>query len=73
MVDVKKTYEQMIEKGYDSLELLESFGNYYYDNNNLKKSKLYFDKLFEKYNLALISTKSKERYKLIQKTINNYN
>jgi hypothetical protein len=67
MVDVQKTYERIVDKGYESVELFESLGNYYYDNNNLKKSKLYFDKLFGKYSLSQISSKSIERYKLMRK------
>lgn len=67
LVDVQKTYQRIADKGYESLELFEYLGNFYYENNNPKKSKLYFDKLFGKYNLSLISPKSKERYSLISK------
>lgn len=67
MVDVQKTYERIADKGYESAEIFESLGNYYYENNNIKKSKLYFDKLFGKYSLSQISSKSIERYKLIGK------
>lgn len=66
LVDVQKTYERITEKGYESLEMYESLGNYYYENNNLKKSKLYFDKLFGKYSLSKISLKSRERYQLMK-------
>jgi len=67
LVDVQKTYQRIADKGYESLELFEYLGNFYYENNNPKKSKLYFDKLFGKYNLSLISPTSKERYSLISK------
>ena len=67
MVDAQKTYERIADKGYESIEIYESLGNYYYENKNLFKSKLYFDKLFGKYSLSQISAKSIERYKLIQK------
>jgi len=66
-VDIHKTYERIIDKGYESIEMFESLGNYYYECNNFKKSKLYFDKLFGKYNLSQISSKSIERYKMIAK------
>src|SRR5688572_10550627 len=62
LVDVQKTYERIENQGYESIEIYEFLGNYYYENNNPKKSKLYFDKLFGKYNLSQISTQSKERY-----------
>ena len=67
MVDVQKTYERIADKGYESMEIYEYLGNYYYENNNPRKSKLYFDKLFGKYDLTKISPKSKERYQLIKK------
>jgi hypothetical protein len=67
MVNVQKTYERIIEKGYESVELFESLGNYYYENKNFTKSKLYFDKLFNKYSLSQISKKSIERYQLVCK------
>ena len=67
LVDVQKTYERIADKGYESLEIYEYLGNYYYENNNPRKSKLYFDKLFGKYDISQISPKSKERYQLIRK------
>jgi len=67
LVDVEKTYERIVEKGYESVELFESLGNYYYENKNFKKSKLYLDKLFGKYSLSQISKKSIERYHTISK------
>ena len=67
LVDVQKTYERIANQGYESIEIYEFLGNYYYENNNPKKSKLYFDKLFGKYDLSQISPKSKERYELMSK------
>lgn len=67
LVDVQKTYQRIVDKGYESLEIYEFLSNYYYENNNPKKSKLYFDKLFGKYDLSKISPKSKERYQIIKK------
>ncbi|MDR6846507.1 hypothetical protein [Flavobacterium granuli] len=67
LVNVQKTYERIADKGYESVEIYESLGNYYYENKNFLKSKLYFDRLFDKYSLSQISSKSKERYQLIRK------
>lgn len=67
MVDVQKTYQRIADNGYESFEVCEFLGNYYYENNNPRKCKLYFDKLFEKYDLSKISSVSKERYQLINK------
>jgi hypothetical protein len=69
LVDVQKTYERIASKGYESIEIYEYLGNYYYENNNPRKSKLYFDKLFNKYNLSQISAKSLERYLLMSNQI----
>ncbi len=65
LVDVPKTYERVIEKGYDSIQMLEYLGNYYYKDKDFLKSKLYFDMLFKKYKLSDISSKSIERYKTL--------
>lgn len=67
LVDVQKTYERIENQGYESIEIYEYLGNYYFENNNPRKSKLYFDKLFGKYNISQISSKSKERYQLMSK------
>lgn len=61
-IDVSQTYERVIQKGYESLEMLEYLGNYYYKDKNFEKSKLYFDMLFRKYKLTQISSKSIEQY-----------
>ncbi len=65
LVDVSKTYERVIEKGYDSIQMLEYLGNYYYKDKDFQKSKLYFNMLFKKYKLSDISSKSIERYKTL--------
>ncbi len=66
-IDIHQTYERVIEKGYESLEMLEYLGNYYFKDNNFEKSKLYFDKLFKKYKLVQISPKSIELYNKLLK------
>ena len=65
LVDVHKTYERVIDKGYDSVEMFEYLGNYYYESKDFQKSKLYFDMLFKKYKLAQISSKSIAQYKTL--------
>jgi lipoprotein NlpI len=65
VVDVHKTYERVIEKGYDSLEMFDYLGNYYYKCKDFQKSKQYFDLLFKKYKLSEISQKSIELYKTL--------
>lgn len=62
LIDVRKTYERVIEKGYHSVEMYEYLGNYYYMDKDFQKSKLYFDMLFKKYKLSEISQKSIELY-----------
>jgi hypothetical protein len=69
LVNVENTYERIVNKGYESIELFETLGNYYYDNKNFKKSKIYFDKLFGKYNLSQISKKSIDRYQTISQKL----
>ena len=61
-VDVCATYERVIQKGYDSIEMLEYLGVYYYKDRDFQKSKLYFDMLFKKYKIAQISAKSIDIY-----------
>ena len=64
LIDVRKTYERVIEKGYNSIEMFEYLGNYYYyKSKDFEKSKIYFDILFKKYKLSQISSKSIELYK----------
>lgn len=61
-IDVRKTYERVIEKGYHSIEMYEFLGTYYYKDKDFQKSKLYFDMLFKKYKLSQISQKSIDLY-----------
>jgi hypothetical protein len=65
LIDIHKTYERVMDKGYQSIEMLEYLGNYYYKDKDFLKSKLYFDILFKKYKLAQISQKSIELYKTL--------
>lgn len=65
LIDIHKTYERIIEKGYSSVEMFEFLGNYYYKDQDFQKSKLYFDMLFKKYKLSQISQKSIDLYKTL--------
>lgn len=65
LIDVRKTYERVIDKGYISIEMFEYLGNYYYQSKDFEKSKLYFDILFKKYKLSQISPKSIALYKTL--------
>lgn len=65
LIDVRKTYERVIDKGYASIEMYEYLGNYYYKDKDFQKSKLYFDMLFKKYKLSQISQKSVDLYKTL--------
>ncbi|WP_396171369.1 hypothetical protein [Flavobacterium sp.] len=65
LVDVRKTYERVIDKGYASVEMFEYLGTYYYKDKDFQKSKLYFDMLFKKYKLSQISQNSIELYKTL--------
>lgn len=65
LIDVHKTYERVIDKGYASIEMYEYLGNYYYKDKDFQKSKLYFDMLFKKYKLSQISEKSIQLYKTL--------
>jgi hypothetical protein len=65
LIDVRKTYERLIDKGYSSVEMLEYLGNYYYKEKDFQKSKLYFDMLFKKYKLSEISQNSVALYKTL--------
>ncbi|NDP26737.1 MAG: hypothetical protein GZ087_04825 [Flavobacterium sp.] len=65
LIDVRKTYERVINKGYASIEMFEYLGNYYYKDKDFQKSKLYFDMLFKKYKVSQISQNSIELYKTL--------
>ncbi len=62
LIDVRKTYERIIDKGYASIEMFEYLGLYYYKDKDFQKSKLYFDMLFKRYKLSQISQKSIDLY-----------
>lgn len=64
-VDVRKTYERVVDKGYGSVEMFEYLATYYYKDKDFLKSKLYFDMLFKKYKLSQISKNSIELYKTL--------
>ncbi|MGG7034279.1 MAG: hypothetical protein ACI7YS_03685 [Flavobacterium sp.] len=66
LIDVHKTYEKVLSKGYESLEMLEYLGDYYFKYKDYEKSKLYFDRLFKKYQLSQISQKSVQQYKILE-------
>lgn len=65
LIEIHKTYERIIEKGYASIEMFEYLGAYYYKDKDFQKSKLYFDMLFKKYKLSQISQNSIELYKTL--------
>ena len=65
LIDVRKTYERVINKGYASIEMFEYLGNYYYKDKDFQKSKLYFDMLFKKYKISQISKNSIDLYKTL--------
>src|SRR6478752_4898739 len=69
VVDVHKTYERVLSKGYESVEMLEYLGNFYFKCEDFKKSKVYFDRLFKKYKVSQISTKSIEQYESLASCI----
>lgn len=62
VVEKHKTYERILEKGYESIELFEYLANYYYNCNECEKSKMYFDILFKKYSISKISANSISLY-----------
>lgn len=66
LVDIHKTYEKVLSKGYESLEMLEYLGDYYFKHRDYEKSKLYFDRLFKKYQISEISRKSVLQYTILE-------
>jgi tetratricopeptide (TPR) repeat protein len=68
-IDIIKTYERMIDKGYISADMLKKIGNYYFFNNEFEKAKKCYHKLFD-----MIPNAEPEyyfRYSIIMKTIGN--
>jgi tetratricopeptide (TPR) repeat protein len=47
-VDIIKTYEKVVEKGYEPIEILKKLADSYFFNNELEKSEKYYGKLFSK-------------------------
>lgn len=47
-VDIIKTYERVVEKGYEPIEILKKLADSYFFNNELEKSEKYYGKLFKK-------------------------
>jgi tetratricopeptide (TPR) repeat protein len=47
-IDIIKTYEGVIEKGYETLEVLKKVANSYFFDNELEKAEKYYNKLFRK-------------------------
>jgi hypothetical protein len=47
-IDIIKTYEGVVEKGYETLEILKKLANSLYFNNQLEKAEKYYAKLFNK-------------------------
>jgi hypothetical protein len=69
LVDVHSTYEKVLSKGYESVEMLEYLGNFYFKCADFKKSKIYFDRLFKKYKVSQISSSSIEQYETMASCI----
>ena len=46
-IDVIKTYERIVLKGYKSVDLFEKIGNSYYDNLEMEKAANWYRQLFE--------------------------
>jgi tetratricopeptide (TPR) repeat protein len=47
-VDIIKTYERVVEKGYETIEILKKLADSYFFNNELEKAEKYYSKLFSK-------------------------
>jgi tetratricopeptide (TPR) repeat protein len=47
-IDIIKTYESVVEKGYETLEILKKLANSYFFDNELEKAEKYYRKLFSK-------------------------
>ncbi|HWR94764.1 MAG TPA: hypothetical protein VN192_06160 [Flavobacterium sp.] len=68
-IKINETYERMIQKGCDSIEMYEYLGNYYYGIKNFGKSKYYYSLLFQKYDQKNFIPKTIEQYNIILKSI----
>lgn len=47
-VDIIKTYEGVVEKGFETLDILKKLANSFFFNNELEKAEKYYTKLFFK-------------------------
>jgi tetratricopeptide (TPR) repeat protein len=47
-IDIIKTYERVVEKGYETVDILKKLGNSFFFNNELEKAEKYYSKLFNK-------------------------
>ena len=47
-IDIIKTYERVLGKGYESVDMLKMIANYYFFNNELSKAEKCYTKLFNK-------------------------
>jgi tetratricopeptide (TPR) repeat protein len=45
-IDILKTYERVLEKGYKSIDMFQKIGNAYYFNNELEKAARWYTELF---------------------------
>lgn len=68
-ISINETYERMIQKGCDSIEIYEYLGNYYYKLKNFNKSKYYYTLLFQKYDSKNFVPKTIEQYNFVLKSI----
>lgn len=68
-VNVNETYERIVQKGYDSIEIYEYLGNHYFALKNYTKSKYYYSLLFQKYNKNKFLPKTIEQYNYMLKMI----
>ncbi|WP_281322259.1 tetratricopeptide repeat protein [Flavobacterium aestivum] len=47
-IDIIETYERVVEKGYEPIEILKKLADSYFFNNELEKAEKYYSKLFSK-------------------------
>jgi tetratricopeptide (TPR) repeat protein len=66
-IDIIKTYEGVVEKGYETLDILKKLANSYYFNNELEKAEKYYRKLFNK--TTDLETEYYYRYSISLKSI----
>ena len=47
-IDIIKTYERVVEKGYETVDILKKLANSYFFSNQLETAGKYYEKLFDK-------------------------